>query len=114
MRAAAGLARAAATCKPASPWALRAGVAVYPILLSVDDDQTRSALGRLAAASGGAAFSIGTVGELDGVYRQIEEELRRQYLLVYASTRGERPSAFRRVEVRVDGYRTRALRGYYP
>ncbi|MEM1206882.1 MAG: VWA domain-containing protein [Acidobacteriota bacterium] len=93
---------------------LEAGVAVYAILLSVEDEATRSNLERLSSESGGASFAVRGVGQLEGVYRRIEEELRSQYLLVYQSSSGGRRGEFRRVEVKVDGHRTRASRGYYP
>ncbi|MCG8457534.1 MAG: VWA domain-containing protein [Holophagales bacterium] len=92
----------------------RAGVAVYPILLAVDDEATRRGLGAVAEASGGRAFSIRSAAELDGVYARIEEELRSQYLLVFQSPEGS--ADFRRLEVhcRSPELRCRSIRGYYP
>ncbi|MDA8018760.1 MAG: VWA domain-containing protein [Thermoanaerobaculia bacterium] len=94
--------------------AVESGVAVYPILLAVGDSGTRSDLVRIANESGGAAFEIDDVEDLDWVYSRIEEELRSQYLLVYASP-GTRRGAFRHVEVQLErpGIRARAVRGYY-
>lgn len=96
-------------------YTLRSRVAVYPIALQVEDPTTLTHLERLAAESGGRSFQIRSVGELDRIYRRIEEELRSQYLLVYEPPEGSR-HAFRRVEVRVDrpGLRARAIQGYYP
>ncbi|RMH17820.1 MAG: VWA domain-containing protein [Acidobacteria bacterium] len=97
-------------------FALRAGVAVYPILLDLADETTQADLERLAQETGGRFFAVAGVGELDGVYRQIEEDLRSQYLLVYRPpAAGER--AFRRVEVELPGrpeLRARTIHGYYP
>ncbi|MCP4661905.1 MAG: VWA domain-containing protein [bacterium] len=97
-------------------YTLRSGVAVYPIVLDVDDEVTVANLEQLALETGGRFFAIGAVSELDRVYRRLEEELRSQYLLVYRPPEGKPRRAFRRVEVEVlrDGLRTRALRGYYP
>lgn len=94
---------------------LRAGVAVYPILLSIEDSDTRSRLESLAAASGGRAFSLSGVSGLDSVYARIEEDLRSQYLLVYAADDEAEDGSFRRIELRVDlpGAKTRSIRGYY-
>ena len=95
---------------------LPAGITVYPILLAVDDKTTREQLERLAALSGGRAFSIRRAEELGAVYERIEQDLRNQYLLVYASSSGARDRTFRRIEVQVDGpeLRARSIRGYYP
>lgn len=85
---------------------LRSGVAVYAIGLALE---------RLAAATGGRFFAIASATELDRVYRQIEQDLRSQYLLVYRPPR--RPhAAFRRVEVEVrrQGVKARTIHGYYP
>ena len=102
--------------EPAMDQVLKAGVAVYPILLSVADEATRDQLGGLAQSSGGRAFSIRSVSELDRVYDQIEQDLRSQYLLVYPAPEGKGRGTFRRIDVEVDrpGLRTRSIRGYYP
>jgi len=95
--------------------ALRSGIATYAIGLALDDDETRSNLGRLAAETGGRFFAIATAAELDQVYRQIEQDLRSQYLLLYRPPRSSR-AAFRRVEVEVlrEGVKARTIHGYYP
>lgn len=94
--------------------AVASGVAVYPILLAVNDRGTRSSLVRLARESGGSAYSVDDAGDLDWVYGRIEEELRSQYLLVYPSP-GERRGTFRRVEVEMvgEGLEARTVKGYY-
>ncbi len=67
--------------------AIRAGVAVYPVSLGAPDrlpaDQTKDQLEELARVTGGRAFAVGSIDELDTVYQQIEDELRSQYLLVF-------------------------------
>ncbi len=95
---------------------LRSGVAVYPIVLDLDDEVTVANLEQLALETGGRFFAIAEASDLERVYRRIEEELRSQYLLVYRPPAGKPRRAFRRVEVEVlrQGLRTRALRGYYP
>ena len=90
---------------------LRSGVAVYPISLGIEN----SALTYLAEISGGRFFRIGSVDHLDSIYRQIEEELRSQYLLVYEPPATGRRE-LRRVEVEVlrEGLKARSIHGYYP
>ncbi len=94
---------------------LRSAVAVYPIALGVRNEQTVSDLRDLAEASGGRFFQIAGAGELDRIYRRIEEELRSQYLLVYKPPATGRRE-LRRVEVKVlrDGLEARSIHGYYP
>jgi len=85
---------------------LRSGVAVYAVGLALE---------RLAVATGGRFFALAAATELDRVYRQIEQDLRSQYLLVYRPPRRPR-AAFRRVEVEVlrEGVKARTIHGYYP
>ena len=53
--------------------------------------------------------------ELRPVYREIEQELRSQYLLAYNSNQEGAGDAFRPVQVRVaGGRRARTMSGYYP
>lgn len=99
--------------------AQRSGVTVYAIGLDLPRGQGRRQLGRLAEVTGGRSFLIDGVEELDGVYRQIEEDLRSQYFLSYQSTAGGRGAGdgFRRVEVEVTeprGAEVRTSSGYYP
>ncbi len=94
---------------------VRSAVAIYPIAMGVEDEQTLSDLTRLAEVSGGRFFQIAGAGELDRIYRQIEEELRSQYLLVYEPpANGDRE--LRRIEVEIlrDGLKARSINGYYP
>ncbi len=94
---------------------VRSGVAVYAIALGVEDSQTVADLERFADASGGRFFPVVGVSELEAIYRQIEEELRSQYLLVYEPPESRRRE-LRRVEVEVlrEGLRARSSHGYYP
>ncbi len=104
---------------------VRSGVAVYPIALGALDPQTlaetsprRGAnvdLESFAEVSGGRCFQIAGAGELDSIYRQIEEELRSQYLLVYEPPpSGRRELRLLEVEVLREGLRARSSHGYYP
>ena len=98
-------------------FAQRSGVAIYTIGLGLDRRQleARSVLKRLARETGGQFFAIASARELDGIYSQIEQELRSQYLLAYQSTH-EEGGDFRRVEVEVahKGLKAKTIPGYYP
>jgi VWFA-related protein len=93
------------------------GVIVYCIGLDLPnlDPTPRLHLRALARETGGRAFFVGQAAELQGVYAQIAEELRRQVLVAYAS---DRPGDEGRheVEVRVSrpGVETRSVRAYEP
>ena len=76
----------------------------------------RRKLTNLAEETGGRVFFIGQAEELVGVYDEIEEELRSQYLLAYTSDLPKTDGAYREVEVKVKkgGLKARTIRGYYP
>ena len=96
----------------------RSGVTIYAIGLkeAAKDKNTQRVLERIAGETGGQAFFIETVGELDAIYDQIERELRNRYLLTYQSTSTKPDSEFRviRVDVDVRGADVRTMSGYYP
>jgi Ca-activated chloride channel family protein len=97
-------------------YARRTGVAIYTVGLSLPAGQAdvRMKLAQLAIDTGGRAYQIERAVELTPVYRQIERELRAQYLIAYQSTStGE---AFRSIDLKVkrSGVEARTLRGYYP
>ncbi len=104
--------------RDAMEYARRSGVAVYSVGLDVDRLEVgiRRKLTQLAEESGGRAFFISRAEELAGVYSEVEEELRSQYLLAYTSDRPDSDGAFRQVEVKVRGgkLKARTTRGYYP
>lgn len=95
--------------------AVQAGVAVYPISLLGVDRATPAQLAELADESGGRSYSVRSIDDLDRIYRQIEEQLRSQYLLVYRPAPNDRLE-FRpvRVEVARPGLEAHNVHGYYP
>jgi VWFA-related protein len=99
-------------------FARRSGVTIYSIGLDVGALQrgVRNKLTNLAEETGGRVFFISRARELIDVYSEIEEELRSQYLVAYASDNPESDGQFREVEVDVRGgkLKARTLRGYYP
>ncbi len=104
--------------RDALEFARRSGVAIYSIGLNIPglDLTVRNKLTNLAEETGGRTFFISKAEELVGVYDEIEEELRSQYLVAYSSDRPGAEGAFRAVEVKVrgGGLKARTIRGYYP
>ncbi|MES1255878.1 MAG: VWA domain-containing protein, partial [Acidobacteriota bacterium] len=72
--------------------------AIYAIGLGPKVD--RPLLERLAQISGGAAYFPASAAELTEQYRGIVENLRRRYVLGYASSNPKRNGAWRAVEIR--------------
>ncbi len=99
-------------------FARRSGVTIYAVGLDVGalERGVRNKLTNLAEETGGRVFFISKAQELTGVYREIEEELRSQYLVAYASDNPEPDGQFREVEVEVRNgkLKARTIRGYYP
>jgi VWFA-related protein len=105
------------TFEEALAYAQSAGVTLYAIGLDLEAfAAARGRLGRLADATGGRAYFIDEVAELEEVYSQIERELRSKYLIVYQSSNDRGDDGFRRVELRVlrPGLEVRTIQGYFP
>jgi len=73
------------------------GTTVYAIGLGAKVDRTT--LQRIADESRGEANFSADVGELEGVYRRILENLRRRYVLSYTSTNSARDGEWRTIEI---------------
>jgi len=97
----------------------KSGIAIYGIGLKISgaDLEVKYKLNKLASVTGGQTFYIDSAKHLDAVYKQINDELRSQYLLTYYSTN---PNAskdqWRKVEVKVEptSLSARTISGYYP
>ncbi|MCP4200513.1 MAG: VWA domain-containing protein [bacterium] len=104
--------------REALEYARRSGVVVYAVGLDVGSMKTgiQNKLSKLASETGGRHFFIREAAQLEGVYREIEQELRSQYLVAYTSDNPASDEAFRTIELKVrDGkLSARTLRGYYP
>ena len=103
--------------KDALEYARRSGVADLPDRPQHRHDRARRArqAHQPGPETGGRAFFIDKAGELAGVYEQIEEELRSQYLIAYASDAPRDSNQFRMVEVKTKGkFKARTIAGYYP
>lgn len=71
----------------------------------------------LAAETGGVAYFVRKVEDLEAIYTQLEKELRTQYLLsYYGETSGKDDRRYRKIDVKVKrpNVRVRAPRGYTP
>ena len=81
----------------------------------VEFKEAEFVLRQLANETGGRAFFPTSVGELQGIYQQISEELASQYSLGYTSRNAVRNGTWRRIVVRVNqaGMQTRTRQGYY-
>lgn len=71
------------------------------------------ALKELARETGGAAFFPSNEESLQKAFDQIAAELRSQYSLGYTPSNRARDGEFRKLKVKVKGYRVQARRGYY-
>ncbi len=109
--------------RAALEFAERTGIAVYTIGLGlpVGEDtgvggEARRRLRRLAEQTGGRYYPLVTTEELPSIYRQIELDLRSQYLLVYESSGAPDPESYRTIQVRLtrSGAQVEAKPGYYP
>ena len=96
----------------------KSGIAIYGIGLKIPTAEldVKYKLNKLAQVTGGQTYMIDSVKNLEAIYRQINEELRSQYLLTYYSTNAEGKDKWRKVEVKVEPTNlvARTLSGYYP
>ncbi len=98
-------------------YAKRSGVVVFTIGLRIGkaDIGVRRKLEKLSQETGGRTFYIKEAVDLASVYKDIERELRSQYLVAYNSDQQTEGGAYHEVEVKVRGgkLRARTIRGYY-
>ncbi len=108
----------AVAARDALEYARRSGVVIYTVGLDLPRGAVaiRAKLRELANETGGQAFFIAKASELTAVYREIDRELRSQYLLAFSPATAGGETGYRKVEVRVrDGrLKVRTARGYYP
>ncbi len=96
----------------------KSGLAVYGIGLKIagTDLEVKYKLNKIASTTGGQTFYVDSSKNLEAVYRQINDDLRSQYLLTYYSTNNENREKWRKVEVQVEpgNLQARTISGYYP
>jgi Ca-activated chloride channel family protein len=96
----------------------KSGLAIYGIGLKISgtDLEVKYKLNKIAQITGGQTFYIDSAKNLEEVYRQINEDLRSQYLLTYYSSNTGSRDQWRKVEVKVEPSKleARTISGYYP
>jgi Ca-activated chloride channel family protein len=96
----------------------KSGIAIYAIGLKISgtDLEVKYKLNKISQVTGGQTFYIDSAKGLEGVYQQINEDLRAQYLLTYYSTNNENRDRWRKVEIKVEptNLSARTISGYYP
>lgn len=89
--------------------AIASGALLYSIVVRpVPNESGRNTAGEHALititdSTGGALFYLDDFGQLQGLFNQIDRELRTQYLLSYYPNPTPPPNAFRHIELRVKG-----------
>jgi len=97
----------------------KSGLSIYAIGLKISgtDLEVKYKLNKIAQVTGGQTFYVDSAKNLEGVYRQINEDLRSQYLLTYYSTNSDTSKdKWRKVEIKVEptSLQARTISGYYP
>ena len=99
-------------------YARSAGAPVYFIAVGIPltDFKSKKAINEIATESGGQVFSIGSAAKIGEVTKQIEEELRSQYILAFRTDSQKPQGEYRAVSVAVakPGISVRTIRGYIP
>ena len=98
-------------------YARRTAVPIYAIGigLKATDVDVRYKLTRFCAETGGNAYYIDRVEDLHGIYGDIQNELRSQYVLGFYPPDGVKPgSKWREVTVKVSEGTAKTIHGYYP
>ncbi|MBW3565371.1 MAG: VWA domain-containing protein [Acidobacteria bacterium] len=98
-------------------YARRSALPVYVIGIGIPivERDSRGKLAGLASATGGRAWFIEGIEEIESIYRDIERELRSQYILgFYPPDEVESGGPWRHVRVAVEGGEVRSIQGYYP
>ncbi|HEV8610115.1 MAG TPA: VWA domain-containing protein [Thermoanaerobaculia bacterium] len=99
-------------------YARSAGAPVYFIAVGIPltDFKSKKVINEIATESGGQVFSIGSASKIAEVTKQIEEELRSQYVLAFRTDSQKPQGEYRAVSVAVarPGVSVRTIRGYIP
>ena len=91
------------TQKRAVEQAIRTETIVYAIGIgdSKYDGVNKDALRTVAERTGGRAFFPKSEADLNAAFRQIEEELRSQYLVAYSSSNKKRDGTYRQMQIEI-------------
>jgi VWFA-related protein len=87
----------------------------YGQMMTMAYSMARKQLQELAEATGGTMFYAGRVEDLEGRYDEVAAALRTIYSLGYYPTNSTKDGTFRHIQVQVkrDGAKIKARRGYY-
>jgi Ca-activated chloride channel family protein len=98
-------------------YAQRAAVPIYAIGLGIRGTEldVKSKINRLCNETGGTSYYIEHAEDLDRIYRDIQNELRSQYVLgFYPSADAKSGSKWREVTVQTAEGKVKTIKGYYP
>jgi len=106
------------TFEAALDYAKKTGVALYFIGLRIGAAQldVKYKLNKMARETGGSVYYVDSAKNLDKIYKEIDEELRSQYLLTYVPQNKSVSNAWRKIEVKMspENLTARTISGYYP
>ena len=84
--------------------ALASSIAVYAVGVGDEknfDGVDKGALRKVAEQTGGRAFFPKKIGELNDIFRRVQEELASQYVVTFAPPSGAREGSFHKIKVEV-------------
>jgi VWFA-related protein len=72
-------------------------------------------LKRMSEETGGRVFHVDRKNTLEDAFRELQEEMRTQYLLSYAPTNDKRDGSYRKLEVKLSNkdFKAQTRKGYY-
>ncbi|HEV8433165.1 MAG TPA: VWA domain-containing protein [Thermoanaerobaculia bacterium] len=95
----------------------RAAVPIYAIAIGMrpTDIDVKYKLAKFCSETGGNMYQIENASQLGAIYRDIQNELRSQYVLGFYPPDGVKPgSKWHEVSVQVSEGRAKTIHGYYP
>jgi Ca-activated chloride channel family protein len=98
-------------------YARRAAVPIYAIAIGMrpTDIDIKYKLSKFCSETGGNLYTIENASQLGAIYRDIQNELRSQYVLGFYPPDGVKPgSKWHEVSVQVSEGRAKTIHGYYP
>lgn len=106
------------TYEAALDYAKKTGVSIYFIGLRIGSAQldVRYKLNKISKETGGTVYYVDNAKNLSSIYKEIEEELRSQYLLSYLPQNKTVSDKWRKIDVKMSpgNLTARTISGYYP
>lgn len=94
--------------------AQKADVIVYVLLISDPGyGSDPHDMGQMAEQTGGRMITVNNPDKLNKAFSDISNELRSQYNIGYYPTNAKHDGSFRKIEVKANGYKIQARKGYY-